>query len=314
MPRPRLNFRWDKLQRREKTWIILWVVAILGVANFKLLHQPRGTKVREVREQIAGLEEDKITLMAKQPDIRKRQSEIDQMKKEISGLYEQLVTLEEKLLNVQDVDQLLESLIKDRARFEMRLNSIRPIQQKEPAAVEPQRPDNGGQPTEPYRKLKVQIDTYSSFQGLVNYIDFLEGMRPYQQVEGIKVQVEGREVSRPHAILLVTTLLGETLEAKEATRKEIFSLLEQVAAREGKDPFLTADKPKEVVQAVGLELTGVFSEGGRPVAAMINNEIYRVGDVVDNKKIVAIEPNRVLLEFGNRQFVLMPSQKAEANQ
>jgi hypothetical protein len=139
-------------------------------------------------------------------------------------------------------------------------------------------------------------------------------MRPYQQVAGIQVKVEGKEVSRPHAVLLVTVLMGETLEEREAAKREIFALLEDVVGREGKDPFLTAERPKEVVQAVGLELNGVFSEGGRPVAAMINNEIYRLGEMVDNKRIISIEPSRVVLEYGNRRFVLLPAHQGEGNQ
>jgi hypothetical protein len=177
-------------------------------------------------------------------------------------------------------------------------------------AVEPSSRGGYGQ-AEPYRKLRVQIDSLATFKGLVSYIDFLEQMRPYQEVEGIRVKVEGREVSKPHAVLLVASLMGETIKAREAAREEIFSLMEQAAVKESKDPFLTSERPKEVVQAIGLELSGIFSEGGHPTAAMINNEIYRVGDIVDGKRIVAIEANRVLLEYGNRRFVLMPTQRRE---
>ena len=229
-------------------------------------------------------------------------------------MYEELVSSEQDLLNLQDVDQLLESLVKDRARFEMRLNSIRPINTREPSGTEANQPGASKSAVEPYRKLSVQLDTYSTFQGLVEYIHFLERMRAYQQIEGIKVKVEGKEVSRPHAILLVSVLMGDTQEKREADRREVFSLLEEVAAREQKDPFLTAERPKELVQAVGLELTGIFSEGDHPVAAMINNEIYRVGQTVQGKRIVAIESGKVLLEQGNQQFVLVPKQQGGASQ
>lgn len=199
-------------------------------------------------------------------------------------------------------------LVKDHKRFELALNTIRPVTEQEPSATERA---GAEEPAGLYEQLRVQVDVYATYQGLVDYVAFLESMRPYQQVEGVKIKVEGKEVSRQHAVVTVGVLLGDTLEAREARHRDVFALLDQVAAKEAKDPFLTRDRPKEFVQAVGLTLTGVFSEDGRQVAAMINNEIYRVGQVVDGKRLVAIEPNRVLLEQGNRMFVLVPSTAQE---
>jgi len=310
MPRGVFNLQWVKLGAREKGWILLWVMVVLGILEIRMVLQPRGRKIREMSGQIATLERERISLLARQPDVQKRQAQIEDLKKEMGARYEELVEAEKELLDVQDADALLESLVKERGRFELALNSIRLVQQKEPTAFST-RPS--GPEQEPYRKLRVQIDTLATFKGLVSFVDFLERMRPYQEVEGIKVKVEGKEVSRPHAILLVSALMGETLKARESLREEIFGLLEEMAAREGKDPFLTGERPKEVVQAVGLQLTGIFSSEGRPTAAMINDRVYRLGDLIDGKRIVAIEPNGVLLEYGNRRFILMPAQVGEEN-
>ena len=202
------TLRLDKLQIREKMWILGWVVVVLAVGDLKLLHHPRAEKIRETLEAVEGLDQEKTARMAKQPNLRQRQSQIATLKEEISVAYKELTGVEKDLLDAQDVDQLLDSLIKDRNRFEMRLNSIRPIQQKEPSTAESANPGGSQEKQAPYRKLHVQLDAFSTFQGLVNYIAFLEEMRAYQQVEGIQVKVEGREVSRPHAVLLVTVLMG----------------------------------------------------------------------------------------------------------
>lgn len=311
---PKLNLGFGKIGPREKAWAIVWIVVVLSLGFTRFFYQPKRKAVREAAGKIEELSKQKRALQSKVPEFERRKAEIETLKTGISGLYEELVSSEQDLLNLQDVDQLLESLVKDRARFEMRLNSIRPINTREPSGTEANQPGASKSAVEPYRKLNVQLDTYSTFQGLVEYIHFVERMRAYQQIEGIKVKVEGKEVSRPHAILLVSVLMGDTQEKREADRREVFSLLEEVAAREQKDPFLTAERPKELVQAVGLELTGIFSEGDHPVAAMINNEIYRVGQTVQGKRIVAIESGKVLLEQGNQQFVLVPKQQGGANQ
>lgn len=309
---PKLALNLGKIGPREKAWAIVWVAVVLSIAFIRFFYQPKRQEIREAAHQIEEMGKQRRALLAKVSEFDRRKAEMETLKKEIGILYEELVFNEQDLLNLQDLDHLLESLVKDRARFEMRLNSIRPIQTKEPSATEPKA---GFSPSaEPYRKLNVQLDTYSTFNGLVEYIRFLEQMRPYQQIDRIKVKVEGKEVSRPHAVLLVSILMGETQEKREASQREVFALLEEVAAREQKDPFLTADRPKELTQAVGLELTGIFSEGDRPVAAMINNEIYRVGQSIQGKRIVAIEAGRVLLEQGNQRFVLVPKQQGGGNQ
>jgi len=112
-------------------------------------------------------------------------------------------------------------------------------------------------------------------------------------------------VLRPRALILTETLLGETPEQVEKRRTEVFAMLERLSARQLKDPFLASEKPKEEQQAVGLELTGVFGEASS-LTALINGEAYQVGDMVQGKRIVAIQRDQVVLEQGSRRFLLYP--------
>jgi len=315
MAKQRIVFSFGKMGAREKAWIIVWITVILWIGYVRMMHHPRAVELREVADQFYSADRQKISLLAKQPNVDKKQRDIETLKKEITDGFQALTEAEENLLNDQDVDQLLESLVKDRRKFELVLNSIRPLEQKEPSAVEASKPGDGKPAAaEPYRRLLVQIDLFGTFQGLVSYVDFLEQMRPYQEVQSIKVKVEGKEVSRPHAIVHVGVLMGQSVKEKENVRKEVFAMLGEVAKKEMKDPFLTGEKPKEVVQAVGLELSGILSEGGKPVAAMINKEVYSVGQVIQGKRIVAIGQSQVMLEQGNRRFILVLGQQKEATQ
>lgn len=300
--------RLGKLGKRERFWALVWVVVVLGAAEFHWMIRPRIQGLQETSRRLQTLEEEKIVLLGQQPDIRGRQATLATLKGEIGALYERLMVAEKDLLDFQDVDRLLDSLVKDRQKFEMQLNAIRPIRQQEASSALAEGPGSREQP-EPYKKLHVQLDIYSSFKGLLDYLEFLETMRPYQQVEAVQVKVEGKDASRPHAVLLLSVLMGDTVSEKQAQREEILALLEDVAARERKDPFLTGERPKEVVPAVGLALTGIFFEGSQPVAAMINDQVYTVGQVVQDKRIVAIGETQVFLEQGNRRFVLPLAQE-----
>jgi len=61
---------------------------------------------------------------------------------------------------------------------------------------------------------------------------------------------------------------------------------------------------KVMVKGTPYSLTGVLVGKGRTGAAIINEKIYRVGDTVGDKKIVAIEKNRVVLKKGTEEEIL----------
>ena len=62
---------------------------------------------------------------------------------------------------------------------------------------------------------------------------------------------------------------------------------------------------KLMVKGTPYSLTGVLVGKGRTGgAAIINEKIYRVGDTVGDKKIVAIEKNRVVLKKGTEEEIL----------
>ena len=61
---------------------------------------------------------------------------------------------------------------------------------------------------------------------------------------------------------------------------------------------------KLMIKGTSASLTGVLVGKGRAGAAIINEKIYRVGDIVDDKKIIAIEKNRVILKKGTDEEIL----------
>ena len=60
---------------------------------------------------------------------------------------------------------------------------------------------------------------------------------------------------------------------------------------------------KLIIKTPPATLTGVLLGNGK-AAAIINEKIYRVGDLVDGRRIVAIERNRVILKRGPDEEIL----------
>ena len=76
-----------------------------------------------------------------------------------------------------------------------------------------------------------------------------------------------------------------------------------------RDPFFREVKKqitveqKQAEETLNLVLNGVQWVNGGAIA-VINNEIYWEGDVVEGKKIVKVEKDCVVLREGNKEFIL----------
>ncbi len=89
----------------------------------------------------------------------------------------------------------------------------------------------------------------------------------------------------------------ETLGLKPITTQEVMEDTEKW----GEDPFVRdfsylAEMKSLVVSAITISENEAY--------AIINNQIVHVGDVVDGKKVVAIEKDRVVVEKGGKRFTI----------
>lgn len=89
----------------------------------------------------------------------------------------------------------------------------------------------------------------------------------------------------------------ETLEFKPMGTLKI----EEDTEKWGEDPFVrdfsyAAEMKSLVVSAITISKNEAY--------AVINNQVVRVGDIIDGKKIVAIEKDRVIVEKGGKRFTI----------
>ncbi|MBI3011049.1 MAG: hypothetical protein HYY58_00960 [Candidatus Omnitrophica bacterium] len=300
MPPGRFQFR--KFGQREKVWSLLFVAVTMLAAGHRTILRPRIDQVRKAKAASLRLDNELVKMEAERPDVDARRASVEAARELMRSRYQELEQLEEGLLNRQDLDRLLEQVVAKRAKLQVQINAVTPLKD-EPRQAQAKGQEKAGPSF--YKRLFVQLDTYATFDDLIAYTKSLEAQGPYQRVRGVMVKIEGQDVLRPRALILTETLLAETPEQVEKRRTEVFTMLERLAARQLKDPFLASEKPKEEQQAVGLELTGVFGEAAS-LTALINGEAYKVGDMVQGKRIVAIQRDQVVLEQGSRRFLLYP--------
>jgi hypothetical protein len=105
-----------------------------------------------------------------------------------------------------------------------------------------------------------------------------------------------------------TDFWGETATILEKSKKAGMPLYYHATRRDPMQPaFAYAESgPFKLMLKDGTtsaSLTGVLLGTGK-ASAIINEKILRVGDMVDGKKIVAIEKNRVILKKGTDEEIL----------
>ena len=296
-----------KMDPREKTWIVLFAVVTVWMVGFRSFVRPRIGAARKAKTAVQRMENELLRLEAKRPDVQERRNQVDALKLEVTNAYHHLEGLEEGLLNRQDLDLLLEQMVAHHKQLQLQLNAVRPMKDDSEKSQ-----DSGHASVEStfYKRFLVQLDVYASFDNLIAYLKALEQQAPYQRVRGVLVKIEGQDMVRPRALVWLQALLADAPERVTQRRQEVFALVEQAAKREAKDPFLALEKPKEEQLAVGLELNGVFGTEGH-LSALINGENYEIGDVIQGKRIIAIQSDRVVLEQGARRFLLYGGHPSE---
>lgn len=296
-----------KFGPREKIWTVIFVAVVVGMTGYRTLLRPRIDAVKKAKASVVTLDNELTRLEAERPDLNTRRARLEELRKQIAQLFQELEQLEEGLLNRQDLDVLLEQVVAKRAQLQVQINAVKPLKDEPRKSAEK---DRDASEAGLYKRLFVQIDSYAAFDDLIAYVKALEANSPYQRVRGVVVKIEGQDVVRPRALVMVETLLANTPEQVATRHREVFGALEQLAGRQSKDPFLALEKPKEEQIAAGLELTGVFGTG-KVLTALINGNPYKVGETIQDKRIVAIYEDRVVLEQGSRRFLLYGQRGAE---
>lgn len=298
--------------RREKTWAVVLGWMVVGLWGYRAFVQPRAEAAREAYEELKDARKELARLEAERPDLRVLEEQIRGLQAQVGSTYQQLEDLENGLLYRQDVDLLLERLVADQKKLNLRINAVEPL--KNSPAKEKVLPRAGKtQVPSFYKRLFVQVDASATFEQLIAYLNVLEGQGPYQRVHGAQVKIEkkeaGTEEGNPRAVILVESLLADTSEHRADQRKRIFSLIEDVSTREKKDPFMARERPKEEKEVSDMNLSGIFGAGG-VLSALIDGETRQEGDLVKGKRIVRILPDQVILEQGDQRYILREREAA----
>ena len=280
MPEKLLNFK--KKTTRQRALIMGLVLVVVANLYIQLIYKPtsRRLKAYKVQLQKAGgrLEE----LESKLPDLTGQRSHIETLSVEFKKVEDQIKEMEEALVSRGHTTQLLGELTNQASSLDIDFDSIR------------QRIDRH----EGYSRFFVELKFNAPYRDIANYVRRLEAISPYLIVEEIDVS-EPEKAGKAIAVRLVLSTLLSEAYAPEAFKAPS----ETPPVEMDREIFVPSKKPVSKARRAELKLMGVSWRGDKSTA-IINNEVVRTGEKVDDLEVKQILPESVVLTDGVEDFVI----------
>ncbi len=275
-----------RLEKRQKTLILLLIASILFSFYYNGVYKPRSNALRARKRELATVNNRVLDLKGRMPDLRAAQSALKTAGARLDAARARLRSLESQLPTQGSVPQLLGELVSQAAGYSIDFVSVRP------------KTDKG---RGDYAELAIDIKFNSGYSDFANYLNRLESTSRFLRAENILME-EMKDGFRGKATTTLTlaTFLGEGWMAGESPGSP------EPAPRItiDRNPFISRFRPSMGrAEKEGLELSGIVAGGKRPTA-IIDDEVYGIGDRIENKEVKNIISNMVILTDGRKETVL----------
>ena len=279
--------QFNRLEKRQRMLVLLLIASILFSFYYNGIFKPQSTALRKARKELTSINNRLLRLKSQIPDIQKEKEALSTAEKRLDSLKMQLISLESELPTQRSIPQLLGELVRQASGYSVDFVSIRPKTDKE---------------KKEYAELAIEIKFNSPYPDFANYLNRLESISQFLKTENI-VMEEMKDGFRGISTVTLTmaTLLGETRDVQKREIEEVQQIEPLLIKR---DPFFSVFRPaKEETEKEELKLSGIIATGKQPTA-IINDEVYKIGDFIDDKEVKKILPNMVVLTEGKKSTVL----------
>lgn len=278
------------LKNREKAAVVA-VAGLLFLGVYaKAVHQPAAGQIATYKTQIKRSKAQLQDLKTKTPQDVALAQRTKALKEEKLELSERISSLEKKIPSRESLSQLVGEFT--RLANEVKLESVKQKIMKEQG----------------YEKVVLEVKFYSSYVDAVRYVASLESISPFLKVEemeilepkGKNLELGGSPVRLLLSCLLSDTPADEPLKAAEASSLKL------------RDILTSSGQPSILMQSAKFNLKGITYNATRP-SAIINNDVYVVGDKISGFTVKEISADTVTLREGSRDHLLTLHDTMEKN-
>ena len=278
------------LPKKQKLMLGTLLALIFFSLYLNLFYKPNVLRMRAIKRNIGTYISKIDHLKTQKPPVAIEKKSLEALEQDMGRLDKKIKKLESELPSENKLPQILGEIIAKAANYNVRFAAIIPEYSKEKKDI--------------YSSLEVEIQFYAEYDDFANYVKNLEKNPEFFYVKEIELE----ETKDSHENLLATIVLASLVidrEDQKSSKPDDTVITEEDVDIE-RSPFTSKHKPlpknlkdedKEIV------LSGVALMGARSTA-IINNNFYKIGDVIDNKTITEIRRNSVLLTDGTEEYIL----------
>ncbi len=295
----RIGLYINRLERRQRFLLFCLILTLLFSLYFNKLLKPQIVELRHLKLECSRLDREILDLKMQIPSLDKERLLLREAQEKNKQLNAKIMDLEKELPESYGISKLLGELAKQAGGYNIDFSYIKPksISTRESKVQE-------------YAHLDIEMQFSAPYYDLRDYLAKLEQLSAFLNTTDIVIEKmrEGGFAGETTVTLLLSTLLSretqglvsvQPLLTEESTQKRESVFLERI-------PFLPDSRRiKEHFKNTKYTLSGI-TFAGLDSTAIIDNELYRVGDSLDGKWVIKqILPNMVIIKRGRQTETLI---------
>ncbi len=277
--RNKISEQFNRLEKRQRMLVLLLIASILFSMYYNWIFKPQSSALKKVKKELVGVNNQLLRLKSQMPDIQREKEAVVSAQKRLASLKRKLEAMRSRLPTHGSIPQLLGDLVQQASGYSIDFVSIRPRTDKKKMK---------------YPELAIEMKFNAAFSSFVNYLNRLESTSQFLRADNI-VMEEMKEGMRgiSSITLTLTTFLGDVKTTGGGDKG--LSIAPLAIPR---NPFISDFQPVAAEEKIETyTLSGIVISGPQPTA-VINDEVYKIGDTLGGKELKEISANRVVLSDG----------------
>lgn len=269
------------LTSKTKSLIIVLVLAVVVSVFFNRIYKPQVSELSKLKSKLSSLDNEIIEIESQFPDLDEKNLLLESETAQVETLKNKLSKEENQLPSKENIPELLNVYLRQSSKDIIDFNLVKPVDEHQKNI---------------YDQLNIEIQFNSNYAGLVNYLNRMEKNFQYIQTKGIVVSSEDNPTTDLFAVKIVLSTYLSDEKKKDTIFLSSGSINETELVKISRDPFYSSQRVvANDAQEEIYKLSGIVGLGAHPTA-IIDNEVYKVGDSIGDSKIQDITQNEVILE------------------
>jgi len=273
--------------------MVAWIIL---VSNYNKKYNPMKSELSSLKIINVSLMQSIDSLKDYRPDIKSQESEVIFLKKELKEINKEYEKLGGLIPKKGNIDQFLKYLTYEEKAGKLLFRVITPVKESQ---SEKDRKKNSNSAFLGIETHIYELRIFGYYSDIYNYLRYLEKLSHFGGIIKTEVTRDVKNKTDKLEALIWFSLIISNEEVKN--RETTFNILNKKRVNELKSPFLTFKKtPEAKIIAIekalpSFEISGIISNKNEN-RVIINKQIYKAGDKIDESTILKIDKNKVIFE------------------